>query len=517
MKDNDIKKVFADAIDGGSTNINTEKIQNTVMERLGKQARDNLKLADTEETVSPVFVTAPKKNSRSTVLKITAGAAAACLGLTAVSVGFANGFGSSQITALSEGGADGEIVSDIQTDVSDISDISDTSEDNAVDGGDSEYAKSPVSNTAFSFLDGTTVRHDYISNSTSFDTSATYDILKEDTGRLYLLFSEIAKHGDGDDLSDMDLTDYIDSDTPYTSTFTFNPDNVDGNVLYAPNKHGDILEHIFAVGGDVGSNDYGYAILSKIRYTDDWTLIGKFSGNAPQLPNGESDSGKPQWLINAVKKVQEDYPDEVINVKAEEISENVDFKAEIPVVNCVPDMSDYSYNKRLYENPDVEFCLLDGTLVQCVEEENMISCTSSMNPNYPICSRDGKLYYTGNGTKENITDIISDGGYFVTSYINSVTGFTHYIIVGGDLENNDYGYIDLYKLSEDGMRWETSYTTHCGELKNALESDSGSLLDAYRNNWFGSIEKKISKTLEASYPGTIIGGGGGTVDFSLVN
>ena len=88
MNDKDIKNIFDTAAQSASNaDVNIEKIQKTVMERLGKQTNGSFKPSALEETVEPVFVTPPSKSFRKAPVFIAA-AAAACLGLTAVSTGF---------------------------------------------------------------------------------------------------------------------------------------------------------------------------------------------------------------------------------------------------------------------------------------------------------------------------------------------------------------------------------------------------------------------------------------------
>ena len=87
-KDNDIREMFNSAIQSDAdANVRSDKIKNSVMERLGKQARNNLKLSESGETVEPVFVTASPRKSRKAPA-IIAAATAACLGVVTFNTGF---------------------------------------------------------------------------------------------------------------------------------------------------------------------------------------------------------------------------------------------------------------------------------------------------------------------------------------------------------------------------------------------------------------------------------------------
>lgn len=91
MRDNDIRKIFDSAAEENTNSeIDAEKIQDTVMERLGKRQSGNISFyesEDTEKRIEPVFVTAPAKKSHKWAVMVSA-AAAVCLAVTAVSTNF---------------------------------------------------------------------------------------------------------------------------------------------------------------------------------------------------------------------------------------------------------------------------------------------------------------------------------------------------------------------------------------------------------------------------------------------
>lgn len=260
MKDNDIKKIFDSAIESDAdTDINAEKIQNTVMERLGKQAGDNLKLSDSEKTVEPVFVTVPVKKSRKAPA-IIAAAAAVCLGITAVSTGF---FGiRSNLSTLTNDTSDTaeqteavqgyiaaetpdetkaadnigeEITQSEETEIEKPSEnpeeIPAVSYESWEDNIGKEY---PLKNNCFTLLDGTkvVVGEDIISG--SLDHEKADWLISEDNGRVYYWNGKEKK----------DITDFMSTETPYIDS-------------YENEESG--LTHYVVIGGDVDSGKYGYA------------------------------------------------------------------------------------------------------------------------------------------------------------------------------------------------------------------------------------------------------------------
>lgn len=259
MKDNEIKKIFDSAIESDAdTDINTEKIQNTVMERLGKQAGDNLKLSDSEKAVEPVFVTAPVKRSRKAPAIIAA--AAACLGITAVSTGFF-GIGSHLSTLTNDTSDTAEQTEAVQEHIA----AETPDETKAVDNIGEEITQSeeteikkpsenpeeipavsyesredyigkeyPLKNNRFTLLDGTkvVVGEDIISS--SLDHEKADWLISEDNGRVYYWNGREKK----------DITDLMSTETPYIDS-------------YENEESG--LTHYVVIGGDVASGKYGYA------------------------------------------------------------------------------------------------------------------------------------------------------------------------------------------------------------------------------------------------------------------
>lgn len=331
MKDNDIKKMFENAVESDTDiNISTAKIQNTVMERLGKQAKGNLKLSVSEETVEPVFVTPPAKSFRKAPAFIAA--AAACLGFTAVSTGF---FGLSSTSSTLTGGTSNtleqtessvsetkeeyiyvkipersetsetaehtetaaatEAAENVETAVPVQSETAEIEDKNPEETPAIGYENTteewigkayPLNNNTFTLLDGTniTVEGDKVSGTQ--DRIKMNLLLTEKDGRLY--------YGNGKDKKD--ITDLISTEVPYIDS-------------YKNQESG--LTHYIVVGGDVASGKYGYAEVFA-TYERSWhcsyvlNRMEYASGTENDLLDHEVADMMQNLVDNAVKQISGD-------------------------------------------------------------------------------------------------------------------------------------------------------------------------------------------------------------------
>ena len=98
MRDKDIKNIINRASESEEYNINSEEIKNTLLDRIGKTV--SLQEAGNEPIVEPIIVTSTRKDKRRTFAKITAGVAAACLGVGIIGAAAYNGFDARQLSAL---------------------------------------------------------------------------------------------------------------------------------------------------------------------------------------------------------------------------------------------------------------------------------------------------------------------------------------------------------------------------------------------------------------------------------
>ena len=223
MRDNDIRKIFDNAIEGDTDiNIDAEKIQNTVMERLGKRQSENIRFyesEDMEKRVEPVIVTAPAKRSRKAAVIVSA-AAAACLVITAISTGF---FGISSGLIASAGNTE-DVTVKIIFEPEEIPSIS------CVESIGKKY---PLKNNSFTLLDGIEIVKEENNVSGALHDDKVNWLLSEDNGIVYYWNGKEKK----------DVTDLISMDTPYIDSYE---------------NEGSGLTHYIVICGDIASGEYGY-------------------------------------------------------------------------------------------------------------------------------------------------------------------------------------------------------------------------------------------------------------------
>lgn len=235
MRDNDIRKIFDNAVkEDTHADIDAEKIQNTVMERLGKRKSENIRFyesEDMEQRVEPVIVTAPAKRSRKAAVIVSA-AAAACLVITAISTGFF-GIRSGLITSAGDTSDSAE-----QTDLSAAKTVQEYTAAETLAQQiicvESIGEKYPLKNNSFTFLDGIeiVIEKNTPSGTVCYETANW--ILSEDNGRVYYWNGKEKK----------DVTDLISMETPYIDSYE---------------NEGSGLTHYIVIWGDIASEKYGYA------------------------------------------------------------------------------------------------------------------------------------------------------------------------------------------------------------------------------------------------------------------
>lgn len=319
-KNNEIQKLFDNAIEGGIyTNIESEKIKNNVMERLGKQAGDNVKLSDSEETVEPVIVTSSHKKNRKPAVFFAA-AAATCLGVTVIGTGFlGNGKGvTSLVGGNSEVGGDiiistipeteaaeitekieaAEITDKIET-ATNAAEVSkavievteeDVTKDSLENTEDYHFdsiedflgEKYPLKNTVFTLLDGAVMTITYGENGTiscsGRDANNNY-ILSEDNGRVFCWNGKEKK----------DITDLFSTDKPYIDS-------------YENEESG--LTHYIAVVGDAASGEYAYAEIFAVRERK-WVFHVERNANDDPYDDPYSDEEDDEYFYKISKLIDE--------------------------------------------------------------------------------------------------------------------------------------------------------------------------------------------------------------------
>lgn len=445
MKDNDIKMYFENAVEANEdTGIEPEKIKNRVMAELGKTAVANLTNPQNGEEVTPVFVKAPAKKFPKAKV-ITAAATAACLGVASISTGFFGLAGG----ASSPGSAEiEETTADSGYPTEEPSVDTDYPCETAFELPNYDGVEPIMS---FKLLDGSDFklipdnRAAAIGPAEALDDNISTYILSEENGRLYFV-----KNAGEIDLFHKekavkeDITDKISSDNFYLYTYE-NP----GNTVQQT--------HYVVIGGSLADNDYGYAELFKTdAERNQWVSCGHYSNEAPELPPLYPDSGtsgKPQWLINGVKAIEEQYGEkEIMRNGTGGLKHHIDFK-NVWATNG-EDKDPLQYEDGEETAPILlksdKFTLLDGAEVVYDYDEDKFTFHSDINETkWLVMGDNGRVYFYGNGGKEeDITDIISTGKPYITSYKNGKSGVTHYIAVGGDPSIGDYGYAEFFEWSK---------------------------------------------------------------------
>lgn len=442
MKDNDIKMYFENAVEANEdTGIEPEKIKNRVMAKLGKTAVENLTNTQRGEEVTPVFVKAPARKFPKAKV-ITAAATAACLGVVSVSTGFfglAGGAATPGSAEIEETTADSDYPCETAFELPNFDGVEPIMSFKLLDGSD--FKQIPDNRAAA------------IGPAEALDDNISTYILSEENGRLYFV-----KNAGEIDLFHKekavkeDITDKISSDNFYLYTYE-NPDNTVQQT------------HYVVIGGSLADNDYGYAELFKTdTERNQWVSCGHYSNEAPEQPPLYPDSGtsgKPQWLINGVKAIEEQYGEkEIMRNGTGSLQHHIDFK-NVWATNG-EDKDPLQYEDGGEEAPILlksdKFTLLDGTKIT-IENNSIISDTDMREAIWLLLGDNGRVYFYGNGgNEEDITDIISTGEPYITSYKNAKSGATHYIAAGGNPAAGSYGYAEMFKVREGEWHYQLVQT-----------------------------------------------------------
>lgn len=468
MKDNDIKMYFENAVEANEdTGIEPEKIKNRVMAELGKTAVANLTNPQNGEEVTPVFVKAPARKFPKAKV-ITAAATAACLGVVSVSTGFFGLVGAGESPLSNPGTSQGETV---------------LKEETAEDAY-AEYLKRKEATTWTYNLDQTYSEPGYGNL-----VNLSY-LLSAEEGRVYFI-----KRADQPnallDAPKEDITDLISYDDYYIYPYE-NP--------YTKSTH-----YIIA-GGSVPDNDYGYADFYK---TDDgWTWFGYCSGDCFPLIDSITDvtseeCARMNWLLNGMKEVEKITGETIFGY----ISENS------PIGNFFNNGwgggEDFKDVSAKLEMP-FGVRLLDGTTYTPSIQGSLTGTEEGMQPpTYLLSEEEGKLYFVKNAgdidldrkeeaIKEDVTDKISSDNCYIYAYNNYYNKeyHKHYIIIGGDIQNNNYGYAEVFKLTDE---WTVS--TILSKYGNMVDFPDYVSSDTSELKWLNSGINK----LENEYGEKIIG------------
>lgn len=461
MKEKDIKTLFAKASYTEEDNVNTEEIKSDVLKKLSKTAA----IAPTlnEEGVKPVFV-AQKARKFPVGKTVAAAATAACLSVVSISTGFFGLAGAEQIALSSD------------TDVA----------EEAFSANENEEEITDFKNGAVTLKDGTKVSMSVNSS----DSTKIKLILAEKNKKVYFLGDEQA----------VDITDEIRTDDP---------------IIIPYENEGSDKTHYIIIGGDVATGDYGYVEIFKNSENKLYTheVTNNYTGD-PSLSLRLTET---EWFKNAIEQLSDELeidPEKPYSFGGS--GWDTDFRDS---KNWIKEITSADSNKE----DTFRFVLLDGSTVMNIggKEETTVNGGTG---NLLLSEENGRLYFVKNAgeinifdkgaaIKEDITDKISYDDFYIYSYENSDNKeySTQYVIVGGSIEDYDYGYVELYMANG---KWN-SYDRF-GINPPAMPRYLGEIRNTPGDRWFINAVLELEKNYGEQIFGNYYGGSGKGADFKYV-
>lgn len=461
MREKDIKKIFdtycGSSEKAGKAEVSSERVKASVMEKIGMSAAEGFYTdSQGEEAVKPVFVTAPGKKRNSAAIKIAAWAgAAACLGAVVLSMGLFGGNGLNSILQQNSNDNNTPAVSNTTTSGQYIN--------MELFGEDKNLSLYLMDGMIFSY----NVDEKFVYDHSEVDLDGVVPFLYEKDGRLYF---EPTNNGEA---KAEDITSKISRTDFYLYTYDNSYNLVDPT-------------HYLLIGGDVREGKYGYMEIFKVKNSKNtWVFAGGFSYEYVSGTNF-CDPVDPdaQWLINGIKWLNEIYN---VSVDATDSNvgcwrQNVSFKYK----------DDYQYG---HTDPDklqsLQLTLLDGNLIEIYYTDSTTdSISHSCTRDLLYKENDRLMFDSGRGDKEDITDKISSDGFYLYIYENPENPFnkTHYIIAGGDLSKDFYGYWEVYQGNADS--WHRTGTFNNGSAGDA---------DIERQQWIYNAAKFLKEEYGAEF------------------
>lgn len=430
MREKDIKRIFDiynwDSEEVGKKGVDSEKVKAAVMEKIGISAAEGFYTDDAgDEAVKPVFVAAPNKKRSGAAVKIAAAGAAACIGVGVLCTGM---FGKGGIHSdLPQNNADNN--KNVPKETFFATDVSD---------GQNVHSGVPGVDKSMElvFLDGIHFMYDADASDPPYGFSAAdreknIPFLYEKDDRLYVAITK-----DGQEITE-DITDKISSDDFYLFAYN-NPDNTADQT------------HYVIIGGDVSTGNYGYVEIYKIKNsTNFWGWEANFSDSAPNFHAFyDSENSGKQWIANGVKEIAENY-----GVAADVIGGGIGYYD----INVDFNRKDVDFSDENKEHITMQLTLLDGSRADVsVNDGESEVAFHPIEDSKLIYKENGRLFFEyGAGGKEDITDKISSDDFYLYIYENpdNTVNRTHYVIIGGDVNGDNYGYCEVFQTSTDFWSW----------------------------------------------------------------
>lgn len=112
-----------------------------------------------------------------------------------------------------------------------------------------------------------------------------------------------------------------------------------------------------------------------------------------------------------------------------------------------------------------------------------------------LYEKNGRLYVVmmkdGKETAEDITDKISSDDFYLYTYNNpdNTANQTHYVIIGGDVSNGDYGYVEIFKIKNSTNYWgsEANFSGSASDYPAFCDSENSGM------KWIANGVKEIAE------------------------
>lgn len=105
----------------------------------------------------------------------------------------------------------------------------------------------------------------------------------------------------------------------------------------------------------------------------------------------------------------------------------------------------------IYETTEYSILGEESTVTAVMAEAAAVSEEGNTSVSGPLLFQDGRLYFTGDGGKTDITDKISEEEPYYIDVVDEM-GNTHKFIIGGKAEGGCYGYQEILIDSEGKVR-----------------------------------------------------------------
>ena len=446
MREKDIKKIFdtycGSSEKAGKAEVSSERVKASVMEKIGMSAESFYTDSKEAEPIKPMYAISPEKKKSGAGLRIAAWVgAAACIGAVVLTMGIFGGNGLNGFLPQNNAGSNSP--DETFEDPFAVTEIS----------GMHNTGSGTHKNMELVFLNGVHFLYDtdhYVPYGFSVrHEEEKTNFLYEKEGRLYIMLEVYGEK------RTEDITDLVDSGNFYF--FSYSNAN---NTAYQT--------HYVIVGGNVGKGDYGYVEYYKVD-NDQWGYMVEFSSNNFDYNHI---SHAPQWFTDgaAVAAEKIGVPVEALTETVGGIERGIDFKyKEDQQYEYVKSDARPYYRIKLLNNGEVEI-IANGSYGGKVSQG--VFYHEDVDTLTPLLYREkDRVFFTANINgeviKEDVTDKLVPDDCYIYAYNNpaNIVNQTHYVVVCGDLSQNEYGCWEVYQAGKakdeyhhDTWEWYGQYS-----------------------------------------------------------